>query len=122
MKNETNINLFMNCLEFNMDPETSYKRFIRKKGKTKQRRMKKFLSVAAKKINKRLDMKLFEHQVLDILLLFLSRANKLIAKDKKFVKKITRVVKLFGRKMVFNHQRSKLRPARRFPTSQKDLK
>lgn len=105
-----------------MDPEQSFRRFYKKKERIPSKRLNRFYNLAAKKLHKRLQIRLMKRQVKDILLLFLSRANKLIAKDKKFSKKIVRLVRLFSKKLQYNHPKLKTKPARIFPTSQKDLK
>ena len=121
LSKEENFLLFMNCVELKMDPERSYKRVHRRKERVKPKQMFKYYNYAGKELKKKLDVRLMDHQIDDIVVVFLAKYNNLFCKDKKFVRKLTRIFKNFERVMKYQRVMRKVRPPRTFPMSQKDF-
>ena len=61
MNKQENLHLFLDCLECEMDPERSYKRFYRRVEKLQgTRKMKKYEQILARELTKKLNMLLFD--------------------------------------------------------------
>lgn len=90
MANQDNLHLLIDCLESEMDPERSFKRYYRRVEKLQgTRKLKKYEQILARELRKKLEMPLFDFQVFEMLVLFLSKFKGLHIKDKKYTKKMS---------------------------------
>lgn len=122
MNNQDNFHLFIDCLESEMDPDKSYKRFYRRVEKLQgTRKMKKYEQILARELKKKLEMHLFDFQIFELLVLFLSKFKGLHIKDKKYTKKMSEFLISFTVNIKSVDRPLQKRPPRCFPSTKKDI-
>ena len=121
LKEESNLLLFIDSLECEMDPEKSYKRLFRRMDKMKGSKFIKYQQYMGKELKKKMDTILLDFQVLELFLVFFCKKNSIYVQDKKFNRKLTDELGIFVKKMKTLDLQKPKKKQRTMPMTQKDL-